>query len=207
MDMFGKKKDEKGKPDQKILNKQKSEMLSEEELEKMKEERERIEAKHQELREKQAKVKYDNIPAHGPPLPDFEDDEADPNYARINNFREKAPPQSVYRPPSPHLPPAPINYQRDPPADQEHLEGLYAKVNKPRNQPAPHADSRQGAASNVDRIQRLRKEYHQARREGVAPPYEELEGRWTGPDYEPRVKSAQWCRTNDSSGSAQIPEY
>ncbi|RXM28561.1 Partitioning defective 3-like B [Acipenser ruthenus] len=184
---FGKKKDEKGKPDQKILNKQKSEMLSEEELEKMKEERERIEAKHQELREKQAKVKYDHVPAHGPPLPDFEDDEADPNYARINNFREKAPPQSVYRPPSPHLPPAPINYQRDPPADQEHLEGLYAKVNKPRNQPAPYADSGQGAASNVDRIQRLRKEYHQARREGVAPPYEEIEGRWTGPDYEPRV--------------------
>ncbi|MGH0142429.1 UNVERIFIED_CONTAM: hypothetical protein FKN15_048978 [Acipenser sinensis] len=137
---FGKKKDEKGKPEQKILNKQKSEMLSEEELEKMKEERERIEAKHQELREKQAKVKYDHVPAHGPPLPDFEDDVADPNYAQINNFREKAPPQSVYRPPSPHLPPAPINYQRDPPADQEHLEGLYAKVNKPRSQPAPHAD-------------------------------------------------------------------
>ncbi|MGH0121959.1 UNVERIFIED_CONTAM: hypothetical protein FKN15_077440 [Acipenser sinensis] len=80
---FGKKKDEKGKPDQKILNKQKSEMLSEEELEKMKEERE----------------------------------------------------------------------------------------------------SGQGAASNVDRIQRLRKEYHQAKREGVAPPYEEIEGRWTGPDW------------------------
>ncbi|XP_058888149.1 partitioning defective 3 homolog B-like isoform X1 [Acipenser ruthenus] len=184
---FGKKKDEKGKPEQKILNKQRSEMLSEEELEKMKEERERIEAKHQELREKQAKVKYDHVPAHGPPLPDFEDDVADPNYAQINNFREKAPPQSVYRSPSPHLPPAPINYQRDPPADQEHLEGLYAKVNKPRSQPAPHADSGQGAASNVDRIQRLRKEYHQARREGVAPPYEEIEGRWRGPDYEHRV--------------------
>ncbi|MBN3274222.1 PAR3L protein, partial [Polyodon spathula] len=183
---FGKKKDEKGKPDQKI-NKQKSEMLSEEELERMKEERERIEAKHQELREKQAKVKYDHTPAHGPPLPDFEDDEADPNYARINNFREKAPPQRVYRPPSPHLPPAPVNYQKDHPADEEHLEGLYAKVNKPRNQPAPHADSGQGAASNVDRIQQLRKEYHQARREGVAPPYEEIEGRWRGPDYEPRV--------------------
>ncbi|MBN3286786.1 PAR3L protein, partial [Polyodon spathula] len=41
--------------------------------------------------------------------------------------------------------------------------------------------------SNVDRIQQLRKEYHQARREGVAPPYEEIEGRRRGPSYEPRL--------------------
>ncbi|KAG7467373.1 hypothetical protein MATL_G00152610 [Megalops atlanticus] len=94
---FGKKKDEKVKVEAKAsLQRQKSEVLSEEELEKMKEERERIEAKHQELRERQARDH----------LPDVEDDDMDPNYARINNFRNPSPPTRPLQ--DPHaVPPAP----------------------------------------------------------------------------------------------------
>lgn len=34
--------------------------------------------------------------------------------------------------------------------------------------------------SSVDRIQQLRREYQQARREGIVPPYEELDPRRRG---------------------------
>ncbi|MBN3319757.1 PAR3L protein, partial [Atractosteus spatula] len=167
---FGKKKEEKGKT---ALQKQKSEMLSEEELEKMKEERERIEAKHHELREKQARERFEA-------LPDVEDDDADPNYARINHFREMPPGQGVNRnrTPSPQTPPVPVSHGREAPPE-EALEGLYAKVNKQRPQQQPPPDS------TVDRIQQLRKEYQQARREGAAPAYEELEARRRPPEFDP----------------------
>ncbi|KAL4635801.1 hypothetical protein GN956_G13564 [Arapaima gigas] len=170
---FGKKKEEKSKVDSKAtVQKQKSEVLSEEELEKMKDERERIEAKHQELRDRQA---------HRFPLPDVEDDDADPNYARINNFRDPpARSQSPYknRTPSPKPLPPSISHSREP-STEDPLDGLYAKVNKQRPPP-------QLVDSNVDRIQQLRREYHQARREGTAPPYEELESRRRGLDYDPQ---------------------
>ncbi|XP_016385185.1 partitioning defective 3 homolog B-like isoform X1 [Sinocyclocheilus rhinocerous] len=39
--------------------------------------------------------------------------------------------------------------------------------------------------SSMDRIQQLRREYLQARREGAAPAYEELEARQRGPEYDP----------------------
>ncbi|XP_015215079.2 partitioning defective 3 homolog B isoform X2 [Lepisosteus oculatus] len=167
---FGKKKEEKGKT---ALQKQKSEMLSEEELGKMKEERERIEAKHHELREKQARERFEA-------LPDVEDDDADPNYARINHFREMPPGQGAYgnRTPSPPSPPAPVSHGREAPGE-EALEGLYAKVNKQRPLQPPPPDS------TVDRIQQLRKEYQQARREGAAPAYEELEARQRPPEFDP----------------------
>ncbi|XP_016385186.1 partitioning defective 3 homolog B-like isoform X2 [Sinocyclocheilus rhinocerous] len=38
---------------------------------------------------------------------------------------------------------------------------------------------------SMDRIQQLRREYLQARREGAAPAYEELEARQRGPEYDP----------------------
>ncbi|XP_051786410.1 par-3 family cell polarity regulator beta a [Erpetoichthys calabaricus] len=173
---FGRRREEKAKMEPKVavLSKAKSDMLSEEELEKMKEERERIEAKHQELRERQAREK---TPGHGAQLlPDMEDDEADPSYARINNFRDRP---GTYREPSPHLAPVPVTYARVPPAEGDFADSLYAKVNKARSPPSPHADS-----SSNDRIQQLRMEYHQARREGTMPSYEELEVRRRGLDYE-----------------------
>ncbi|XP_071210442.1 partitioning defective 3 homolog B-like isoform X2 [Salvelinus alpinus] len=168
---FVKKKDEKVKKAEAkaALQRQKSEVLSEEELERMKEERERIEAKHAELRERQARDKG----------PDVEDDYMDPNYARINNFRDNSNPrQSSYsrtRTPSPQrLGPGPSHGNE--PSNKDPLDGLYAKVNKQRQAP-PMADS------SVDRIQQLRREYQQVCREGAAPVYEEIETRQRGPEY------------------------
>ena len=88
----------------------------------------RIEAKHSELRDRQAR-------GRGPP-PDVEDDDGDPNYARINNFRERqSPPRSPYsaRTPSPQRPHASAHAPH--PAPEEALDGLYAKVNKQRTPP------------------------------------------------------------------------
>ncbi|XP_042586881.1 partitioning defective 3 homolog B isoform X5 [Cyprinus carpio] len=170
---FGKKKEEKSKTETKMnVQKQTSEILSEEELERMKEERERIEAKHQELRQRQVRDRFSP--------PDVEDDDLDPNYARINNFRERgSPSQPRYRnrSPSPQRPPPPVSHSRETSAEDP-LDGLYAKVNKQRSPPPPPADS------SMDRIQQLRREYLQARREGTAPAYEELEARRRGPEYD-----------------------
>ncbi|KAJ8255195.1 hypothetical protein GJAV_G00202090 [Gymnothorax javanicus] len=162
---FGKKKEDKTKA---ALQKQKSEVLSEEELDRMKEERERIEAKHQELREQQARER--------PPLLDVEDDDYDPNYARINNFRD--PPPHGNRTPSPQTPLPQMTHSREPSTETAPTEALYAKVNKQRAPPAAANDS-------ADRIQQLKREFQQARREGAAPAYEELEARRRGPEYDP----------------------
>ncbi|GCC39624.1 hypothetical protein chiPu_0023627, partial [Chiloscyllium punctatum] len=87
-----------------------------------------IEAKHQELREKQARERYDQLPSTGPSVPDIEDDDMDPNYAKVNHFREPPPPRSLFKAPSPQL--HPINPAWDVTTEQENLDGLYAKVNK-----------------------------------------------------------------------------
>ncbi|XP_051998975.1 partitioning defective 3 homolog B isoform X1 [Xyrauchen texanus] len=169
---FGKKKEEKSKTETKVnAQKQMSEILSEEELERMKEERERIEAKHTELRDRQVRDCFAS--------PDVEDDDLDPNYARINNFRQRgSPSHPAYGNgcPSPQRPP--VSHSREL-STEDPLDGLYAKVNKQRNPPPPAADS------GMDRIQQLRREYLQARREGAAPSYEELEARRRGPEYDP----------------------
>ncbi|KAF1409258.1 hypothetical protein FQV24_0005690, partial [Spheniscus mendiculus] len=126
---FGKKKEDKsGKTDQKGNPKQG--ILKEEELEKMKDERERIGAKHQELRQKQLRGLSDY--STGPGGPDIDDDEMDPNYARVNHFREAYPAASIYRPSSPAVAETFV-YPRDSPSapmEREYLEGLYAKINK-----------------------------------------------------------------------------
>ncbi|NWV87734.1 PAR3L protein, partial [Machaerirhynchus nigripectus] len=180
---FGKKKEDKsGKADQKGTPKQG--MLKEEELEKMKDERERIGAKHQELRQKQLRGLSDY--STGPGGPDIDDDEVDPNYARVNHFREAYPPASIYRPSSPAVGETFV-YLRDSssaPMEREHLEGLYAKINK-QHYPQTSGDSGCTGGGNADRIQRLRKEYHQARREGL-PFYEDDEGRTQLSDYDQR---------------------
>ncbi|NWR28705.1 PAR3L protein, partial [Tachuris rubrigastra] len=180
---FGKKKEDRsGKADQKGNPKQS--ILKEEELEKMKDERERIGAKHQELRQKQLRGLSDY--STGPGGPDIDDDEVDPNYARVNHFREAYPSASIYRPSSPAVAETFV-YPRDSPSapmDREHLEGLYAKINK-QHYPQISGDSGCTGSGNADRIQRLRKEYHQARREGL-PFYEDDEGRTQLSDYDQR---------------------
>ncbi|XP_045662511.1 partitioning defective 3 homolog B isoform X2 [Ursus americanus] len=173
---FGKKKDDRGgKAEQKGTLKHGG--LREEELEKMKEERERIGAKHQELREKQARGLIEYATGAIGSLHDMDDDEMDPNYARVNHFREPCASASVYRSPSPPRA-GPLGYHRDGrplSPERDHLEGLYAKVNKPYHPPVP-ADSGRPASGSTDRIQKLRKEYYQARREGFTF-YEDDEGR------------------------------
>uniref|UniRef100_A0A8D1MX93 PDZ domain-containing protein n=1 Tax=Sus scrofa TaxID=9823 RepID=A0A8D1MX93_PIG len=179
---FGKKKDDKGgKAEQKGPLKRGG--LREEELEKMKEERERIGAKHQEIREKQARGLIDYATGAVGSLHDMDDDEMDPNYARVNHFREPCTSANVYRSPSPPRA-GPLGYPRDGrplSPERDHLEGLYAKVNKPYHPPVP-IDSGRPMSGSADRIQKLRKEYYQARREGFAL-YEDDEGR-ARPDYD-----------------------
>ncbi|XP_070588131.1 partitioning defective 3 homolog B isoform X2 [Erythrolamprus reginae] len=179
---FGKKKEDKGvKSDQKGNSKQGT--LKEVDLEKMKEERERIGAKHQELRQKQirAHAEYSTVPMGAPP--DLDDDETDPNYARVNHFREVYPVINSYQ-----LSSTPVSGAyggcNNPiaPLDRDHLEGLYARINKPSHQHAP-VKSDHPSIGTADRIQKLRIEYHQARREGV-PVYDEEEGRRRSSDYD-----------------------
>ncbi|XP_074220222.1 partitioning defective 3 homolog B isoform X3 [Camelus bactrianus] len=173
---FGKKKDDKGgKAEQKSPLKHGG--LREEELEKMKEERERIGAKHQELREKQARGLIDYAAGAMGSLHDMDDDEMDPNYARVNHFREPCASANAYRSPSPPRP-GTLGYPRDGrplSPERDHLEGLYAKVKKPYHPPVP-ADSGRPMSGSADRIQKLRKEYYQARREGFTL-YEDDDGR------------------------------
>lgn len=180
---FGKKKDDKaGKAEPKGPPKHGG--LREEELEKMKEERERIGAKHQELREKQARGLVDYATGTIGSLHDMDDDEMDPNYARVNHFREPCASANVYRSPSPPRT-GPLVYPRDGrplSPERDHLEGLYAKVNKPYHPPVP-VDSGRPMSGSADRIQKLRKEYYQARREGFTL-YEDDEGRARPSDYD-----------------------
>ncbi|KAM7104248.1 partitioning defective 3 homolog B isoform 2-T2 [Molossus nigricans] len=197
---FGKKKDDKGgKAEHKGSLKHGG--LKEEELEKMKEERERIGAKHQELREKQARGLVDYATGTIGSLHDMEDDEMDPNYARVNHFREPCAPANVYRSPSPPRA-VPLVYPRDGrplSPERDHLEGLYAKVNKPYHPPVP-VDSRPVSGS-ADRIQKLRREYYQARREGFAF-YEDDEGRARPSDYD-----LHWVSGKGPDGNAHNLRY
>ncbi|XP_019945636.2 partitioning defective 3 homolog B isoform X1 [Paralichthys olivaceus] len=190
---FGKKKEEK-KEAKAALQRQKSDILTDHEFERMKEERERIEAGHPELRENQQ--------GGGSTYPDVEDDEADPNYARIQNFRDRemgpvpqpqsqSPPYNTIQhshahtasPQNPSAFPGHGNHANDPGAvpDDDHIDRLYAKVNKPRaaGSTSPPASAAVNDSS-LDRIQQLRREYQQARREGMVPPYEELDQRRRG---------------------------
>ncbi|KAL2087663.1 hypothetical protein ACEWY4_016491 [Coilia grayii] len=112
-------------------------------------------------------------------LPDVEDDDLDPNYARINNFRQVPAPSSVSHPPyicrgpSPTLAPA---HSREP-SGEDPFEGLYAKVNKQRAPPPAMIDS------NGDRLQQIRQALHPMR---SAPSYEEVEAlRRHQQDYDP----------------------
>ncbi|XP_044525348.1 partitioning defective 3 homolog B [Gracilinanus agilis] len=192
---FGKKKEDKGgKNEQKGNLKQ---GILQEELEKMKEEGERIGAKHQELREKQARGLIDYSTGLIGTLHDMDDDEMDPNYARVNHFRDTYVPAGVYRSSSPPRI-GTLGYLRDGPPlslEKDPLEGLYAKINKPYH-PQTLADSGRPTSGSADRIQKLRKEYHQARREGFSL-YEDEEVRARPSDYE-----QHWVSGKSPDGSS-----
>uniref|UniRef100_A0A8C1LXH8 Par-3 family cell polarity regulator beta a n=1 Tax=Cyprinus carpio TaxID=7962 RepID=A0A8C1LXH8_CYPCA len=110
-------------------------------------------------------------------FPDVEDDDLDPNYARINNFRE--PPTSTH---SPYPPGTPTHNYSQPTVptpsrelpNEDVLEGLYAKVNKQRTA-APKPDS------NEERLQQIRNQLQQVR---PAPSYDDLSAR-RRPEYDP----------------------
>ncbi|XP_074520863.1 partitioning defective 3 homolog B-like isoform X3 [Halichoeres trimaculatus] len=141
---FGKKKDDKGK-----AGKNKLEALSEEELDRIPE--------SNSYDPRYAEILASHIASDPNSFPDVEDDESDPNYARINNFLQPPSPQSfISRTPSPALR-----------ASSDELDGLYAKVNKSR---PPQQNPTQ--ADSDPRLQGLRREYQQPR---AAPGYEELD--------------------------------
>lgn len=103
----------------------------------------RIEAGHPELRDVRQQV---GSGGGGQAYPDVEDDDADPNYALIQSFRDRnmpsmpqSPPYSTIqhahaRTPSPQGPSAFPGHANNPTAtpDDDPLDRLYAKVNKPR---------------------------------------------------------------------------
>uniref|UniRef100_A0A672FWF5 PDZ domain-containing protein n=1 Tax=Salarias fasciatus TaxID=181472 RepID=A0A672FWF5_SALFA len=107
---FGRKKEDKSKTAPKT-SKSKLEALSEEELERL----------------PGLTTRATRTRSPGTPRPTWRTTTATPNYARINNFRAPPSPQSyLARTPSPANPP---------PAVPDELDGLYAKVNKPRPRP------------------------------------------------------------------------
>ncbi|XP_075036292.1 partitioning defective 3 homolog B isoform X2 [Mixophyes fleayi] len=185
---FGKKnKDDKGgKVDQKSNLKPGILKDEEQEMEKMKEERDRINAKHQEIREKQAKVLFDFNAAN-----DIEDDDMDPNYARVNHFKELPAHLNLQRP---YSPPGPgtFSYSRDtlvPTSERDHIQDLYGKINKKQQAPDT-VDSGRSSSGNGDRIQQLRMEYQQAKRDGF-PLYENEDVAGRPVDYEQNWVSAR----------------
>ncbi|XP_070786527.1 par-3 family cell polarity regulator beta a [Enoplosus armatus] len=158
---FGKKKDDKSK-DAAKASKGKLEALSEEELDRIPDNRDGYDPRY-------AEIHSGHITPDPASLPDVEDDDSDPNYARINNFRQPPSPQSfISRTPSPGT----LTGGPNPPqASFEELDGLYAKVNKSRPPPALQ-NQHQTQADSDPRLPGLHREYQQGR---AAPGYEELE--------------------------------
>ncbi|XP_038574850.1 par-3 family cell polarity regulator beta a isoform X3 [Micropterus salmoides] len=147
---FGKKKDNKSN-DAAKASKGKLDALSEEELDRIPDNRDG--SRSAEIRS----------------LPDVEDDDSDPNYARISNFRQPPSPQSfISRTPSPA---ALTGGPHPPQPSSEEVDGLYAKVNKSRPL-AAQQNQHQTQADSDQRLQGLRREYQQGR---AAPGYEELD--------------------------------
>ncbi|XP_059184214.1 par-3 family cell polarity regulator beta a [Centropristis striata] len=158
---FGKKKDDKSK-DAAKGSKSKLDALSEEELDRIPDQRDSYEPRYAEIHSGHA------TPDHAS-FPDVEDDDSDPNYARINNFRQPPSPLSfISRTPSPGALQGGQNQLR---ASSEDLDGLYAKVNKTRPPPAQQ-NQHQTQADSDPRLQGLRREYQQPR---AAPGYDELD--------------------------------
>ncbi|XP_056157071.1 par-3 family cell polarity regulator beta a [Lampris incognitus] len=172
---FGKKKEEKSKEANKA-SKNKLEAVSEEELDRTADNR---------SEQRPRDIRSGQLTPDPASLPDLEDDDSDPNYARINTFRQPPSPQPLSsRTPSPGtvgraavaggLPQHTAAHQSRQPSAEE-LDGLYAKVNKQRAPAAQHHSSpsqHQTPADGEQRVQLMRRELQQAR---IAPSYEELD--------------------------------
>ncbi|XP_016533632.1 par-3 family cell polarity regulator beta a isoform X3 [Poecilia formosa] len=129
---FGKKKEDKSKDPAKG-SKNRLEALSEEELDRIPDSREGNEPRYADARSGYATPDQASLPS-------MEDDDSDPNYARINDFRQPPSPLSLSRTPSPAMPRGgPVQPQ----ASFEDINGLYAKVNKSR--PPPQQQQQQQA--------------------------------------------------------------
>ncbi|XP_034042512.1 partitioning defective 3 homolog B-like isoform X2 [Thalassophryne amazonica] len=195
---FGKKKEEK-KEAKAALQRQRSDIL----LERMKDERERTEAGHPELERQRSRDQRGGDGTGASSYPDVEDDDADPNYAQIHTFRDRdmgsvphplphSPPYSTFQHSHPRTPspqafsayPGYGSHGSDPSMtpDDDPIDRLYAKVNKARGVGSPSPPVSTNANDTMDRIQQLRREYQQARREGMVPPYEEMDPRRRGPE-------------------------
>uniref|UniRef100_A0A8C2ZPG3 PDZ domain-containing protein n=2 Tax=Cyclopterus lumpus TaxID=8103 RepID=A0A8C2ZPG3_CYCLU len=158
---FGKKKDDKNK-DAAKASKNKLEALSEEEVDRNQDQRGSFDPRY-------AEIQAGHSTPDSASFPEVEDDDSDPNYARINNFRPPPSPQPfISRTPSPAALPAGPNPLR---TSSEDLDGLYAKVNKSRPPPALQNQHLTPADSD-QRLQGPRREYQQAR---AAPGYDELD--------------------------------
>ncbi|XP_060754477.1 par-3 family cell polarity regulator beta a isoform X2 [Neoarius graeffei] len=112
-------------------------------------------------------------------LPDVEDDDFDPNYARISNFRELPPPSHASFPnrmPSPQYVPTTGPAHNMPPTTEDPREGLYAKVNKikPSSQPTPE--------SNEARLQQIRSQLQHLK---PSPSYAESGAGYRLQEYDP----------------------
>ncbi|CAG5932750.1 unnamed protein product [Menidia menidia] len=174
---FGKKKEDKSK-DAAKSSKSRLEALSEEELDRIPDNTDGNESRY-----------AGPCSGHATPdrasLPDVEDDDSDPNYARINNFRQPPSPQSfVSRTPSPVVHPGgpqPGGPHLSQPSSED-FDGLYAKVNKHR--PAPVLQSQQQAPADSDqRLQGQRRDNPPPR---AVPSYDELDAaRRRALEYDP----------------------
>ncbi|XP_028326254.1 par-3 family cell polarity regulator beta a isoform X1 [Gouania willdenowi] len=158
---FGKKKDDKGKDTVKG-SKNKLEALSEEELDRIPDYRNSYEPRYAELHS-------GHVTPDSTSFPDMEDDDSDPNYARISNFRQAASPHTfINRAPSPA---APAGGSHLPQASFDDINGLYAKVNKQRP-PTSQQNQHSTQADSDPRGQGLWREHQPGR---AAPGYEELD--------------------------------
>ncbi|KAG7502365.1 partitioning defective 3-like B-like isoform X1 [Solea senegalensis] len=164
---FGKKKDERSKDAAKAA-KSKLEALSEEEL------NHRVPDNRDGYDPRYAEVRSGHAPPDTGSFPDLADDDSDPNYARIDHFRQPPSPQALAsRTPSPAAAAAAAAAASGPHVAQvsaEELDGLYAKVNKPR----PHLQNQQNqqANSSDQHFQGVRQDYPRSR---AAPVYEDLD--------------------------------
>ncbi|XP_078281511.1 partitioning defective 3 homolog isoform X2 [Rhinoraja longicauda] len=154
---FGKnRKEEKvGKLDRKGSNKGKVEETpsSEDERIRMRQEQERIQAKHREIRERQARER-DYMDPHDLSRPYGSED--DPTYAGMSWYDSSA---DVGRNLMLNARPQSAREETQP------MEAVYAQVNKPRNGKVATSESNRLAPSNHDRIQKLRNEFQQAKQE------------------------------------------
>lgn len=118
---------------------------SEEERTRMKQERERIQAKTREFRERQARER---------------------DYAEIQDFHRTfgCGEESMHGGLSPYEGSLALSARPQSPREGHLMDALYAQVKKPRNPKPSPVDSR-AAPSNHDRIQRLRQEFQQAKQE------------------------------------------